>query len=759
MAVAPVSGSVSGSVNELGGEPEGVESASAAIPEQHTPFELTLASIAFPLPARCAFDAFHGLCLALAGAPQLAAVWTAGMVLADAALQHVYTRMGRTAAEADSDRGLRRLSVLTFLRTVLSYSAPVAFTVATRSEAGLALSAILIMLLTTLGVSLGWTSRAMFAAMVAPGVVAMGLIAFWILGPVHGAAVFLALMSLAATLMLIAMGTHKAISDWSQANTRTASAMIEMQAALERSEAAERRFRIAAQLAQLHVFEVDYQRRTLVSQGAESDFFDEPPTFESFTANPFGPIAPEDRERAEAAWQAYFDGGPPPHVLCRIDRADGREVWASAAGEVMAGADGRPQRLLCALHDVTELKRSELALIEAVDRAEAGSRAKSEFLATMSHEIRTPLNGVLGMTQAMARERLSKTQRDRLEVIRRSGESLLMLLNSVLDLSKIEAGKLELEEGEIDIAALARGAVDAFAAQAQEKGVALELEVAPEARALFVGDSARVGQIITNLVSNAVKFTESGSVTVRVEAPEGGLRLQVADTGIGISAAQRRGLFDKFVQADASTTRRYGGTGLGLAISQQLARMMGGEIALKSTPGAGSTFTVDLPLARRGAPAEVPQQAEPAPVEDGLAALRILAAEDNPVNQLVLTTLLQQIGVDATVVPDGAQALQAWRDADWDLILMDVQMPVMDGLCATEAIRAAEGKSGRRRTPIVALTANVMSHQVEAYRAAGMDEVVAKPIEVGALLRAMAGAMVREEAARTPTRAGRTRRR
>jgi signal transduction histidine kinase/CheY-like chemotaxis protein len=372
--------------------------------------------------------------------------------------------------------------------------------------------------------------------------------------------------------------------------------------------------------------------------------------------------------------------------------------------------------------------------------AEAANSAKSQFLANMSHEIRTPLNGVLGMVQAMAGDTLSDAQRDRLDVIRRSGQVLLAILNDVLDLSKIEAGKLTLEIAPFDLEELATGAVAAFTVMAKEKGVALELCVADEVRGAYLGDSVRVGQILYNLISNALKFTREGRVRVEIARPGRDLLICVTDTGIGIPADRLSSLFKKFEQVDVSTTRRFGGTGLGLAICRELIDIMGGEIGVTSKEGVGSTFSLILPLERIG-PADGLREVAPAtaiPARDvNETGLRILAAEDNSVNQLVLSTLLGQLGLAPTLASDGRAALEAWEAASWDVILMDMQMPIMDGLEATRAIRNREAATGRPRTPIIALTANAMAHQVQSYRAAGMDAFVAKPLEIGKLIAAL----------------------
>ena len=380
---------------------------------------------------------------------------------------------------------------------------------------------------------------------------------------------------------------------------------------------------------------------------------------------------------------------------------------------------------------------------EARRVADAANQAKSEFLATMSHEIRTPLNGVLGMVQAMAHDPLSDGQRARLKVIGQSGEMLLAILNDMLDLSKIEAGQLELEEVEFDLADLVLGMRATFEPLAAGKGLAFDVVVGDEVAGTWRGDALRVRQILHNLISNAVKFTPAGSVEVRVEPAEAGVRLSVTDTGIGVSPDQIERLFDKFVQADSSTTRRFGGTGLGLSICRELCSGMGGEIRAESEVGRGSRFIVDLPLARVGAgeaapPVEAAADAEPSSDE---APLRILAAEDNEVNQLVLKTLLGQVGLEPVMVANGEEAVAAWEAGNWDVILMDAQMPVMDGLTATRQIREREAATGRPATPIIALTANAMDHQVAGYLAAGMNGFVAKPIQVEQLFEAIAVAV------------------
>jgi len=394
------------------------------------------------------------------------------------------------------------------------------------------------------------------------------------------------------------------------------------------------------------------------------------------------------------------------------------------------------------------LRRTLDELVEARDAAEAANVLKSQFLANMSHEIRTPLNGVLAMAQIMDMGELGDVQRERLNVVRQSGEALLAILNDVLDLSKIEAGKMELELADLDLADIAKHAEAAYGEMASRKGLKLVVDLHDSAKGRRRGDAGRLRQIASNLLSNAMKFTERGEVrlTLMSEREDGQdmLHMVVSDTGIGIPAEKVPLLFQKFTQVDSSTTRRFGGTGLGLAICRELAGLMGGRIWVESQEGEGSAFHLVAPLPAAEAmsiPISRPTPAAPAGAP-GARALRVLAAEDNATNQLVLRTIMQTFGVDLTMVADGRQAVDAWAAGDFDLILMDIQMPVMDGVAATRTIREVEaqtlGKDGaRRRIPIIALSANAMTHQVKEYLGVGMDLHVAKPIELSKLHAAL----------------------
>ena len=523
--------------------------------------------------------------------------------------------------------------------------------------------------------------------------------------------------------------------------------ITEMVEAMDRTKRSEARLKLALEMADMHVFEMDLARGTLEKAGIEERFFETPQTFEALRADSLSPVHPDDRDQVAEQLKRHIEEGAPFSAEFRVNRPD-REVWAASVSQIDRNEAGDMVRFTGALRDITERKASERALLQAKEDAEAANRAKSTFLATMSHEIRTPLNGVLGMAQAMAADELCPVQRERLDVVRQSGETLLAILNDVLDLSKIEAGKLELEEVEFDVGELAQGAHAAFTAIANKKGLSFDLTVERSARGVYRGDSTRIRQIIYNLVSNGLKFTSQGEVRVVIARAGGVLNVKVRDTGVGIPQERLAHLFQKFEQADASTTRQYGGTGLGLAICRELASLMGGTISATSAPGKGTTFEVRLPIKYIGAasrkaaaPVAAPAAAPITSQGDGQPPLRVLAAEDNTVNQLVLKTLLHQIGVDPTVVDNGEDAVVAWETETWDLILMDVQMPRMDGPTATRRIRQLEVELGRERTPIIALTANAMSHQVAEYAAVGMDGFVAKPIEIGRLFAAMREAL------------------
>jgi signal transduction histidine kinase/CheY-like chemotaxis protein len=388
-----------------------------------------------------------------------------------------------------------------------------------------------------------------------------------------------------------------------------------------------------------------------------------------------------------------------------------------------------------------DVSRRSAELVRGREEAEAANAAKSAFLAMMSHELRTPLNGVLGMAHALETTSLDARQRGYLEVIGASGRSLLLILNDILDLSKIEAGKLEVEVVPFALTALLDSVAALWRAPAAEKGLELVLEIGPDVPAWASGDATRLRQVLTNLLSNAVKFTETGRVTLQAGYASGTLSFAVRDTGPGVAAEVQARLFEDFVQGDASTTRQFGGTGLGLSISRKLCRLMKGDLTVESPPGGGAAFTGAVQLGH------AEPQADQAPVADvELPPLRVLAVDDNASNRAVVQALLEAIGVSVMLAGDGAEALEMLTRHTVDLVLMDVNMPVMSGTEALRAIRR-DPAADIAALPVIALTAEAMAGDRERFLADGFDDHLAKPIQPDALLRVLGQVHVRSRAA------------
>ncbi|MDO1558485.1 ATP-binding protein [Brevundimonas sp. 2R-24] len=410
-----------------------------------------------------------------------------------------------------------------------------------------------------------------------------------------------------------------------------------------------------------------------------------------------------------------------------VEDIEARRDEVGGLARALSAAKARSDDLLRTLETRVQERTAEL------ERANA---AKTSFLTNMSHELRTPLNGVVALSELLKARQTEPEAREMAGLITASGRMLEQVVNDILDVSKIEAGQLKLETTPFSLRECLTRISELHRAAARAKGVELNCRISPDADGWYLGDPVRLTQILSNLLSNAVKFTERGAVTLTAKASPRGLRISVKDTGVGFDADAARRLFRRFEQADASITRKYGGTGLGLSISQSLAEMMGGDIQARSTPGKGSTFTLAVALT----PTEPPQGAAMAaqPVEfagDAPARPpRILLAEDHPTNQRVVALVLEQIGVDLTIVENGRDALDHAQASAYDLILMDVQMPEMDGLTATRAIRRFEAEVGRPRTPIVSLTANALPEHVKMSLEAGSDRHLAKPLRPDALI-------------------------
>jgi PAS domain S-box-containing protein len=529
--------------------------------------------------------------------------------------------------------------------------------------------------------------------------------------------------------------------------------ITEMVVSLERAERSERRLRLATELSDLAVWEMDYRDQKLETGGAMSDDMREGMTYASMT-NIWDAVHPADRAKAIALWDRHVETGEPYRAVHRLTQRDGPHIWVSVAAEAIRGVEGDIDRVVGVLRNIDREKRSETAMAKALAQAEAASRAKNEFLANMSHEIRTPLNGVMGIASVLGRADLSPEHREMVEIIESSAKTLEVLLSDVLDLARIEAGRLTLIDEPFDLAKALHVAAALFEPRALEKGLAFKSTISPAARAMVRGDVTRLRQVISNLLSNAVKFTDQGRVSLNVEAEQSEetvrLRLSVLDTGIGFDAETGQRLFQRFEQADGSITRRFGGTGLGLSISRSLAEAMGGTLSATSTPGRGSAFTLELELPRAAEilpqePAPPPTVSLPAPrasdeADVEAAAPRILLAEDHPTNRKVVSLILESVGVDLLCVEDGVEALAAFDAGRFDLILMDMQMPRMDGLTAIRSIRARERRSGLARTPILLLTANAMPEHAEASASAGADGHLTKPISANELIAAVTAA-------------------
>jgi len=530
-------------------------------------------------------------------------------------------------------------------------------------------------------------------------------------------------------------GLSQDITELARARDAARKGERRMRAARKEAMANAERLKLALKAADAGVYEIDHINKTfwcspefkrITGRGRAS--------YKGATQLRYPGFHPDDLEHVRESFRELHRGGRRSGEAfdARIVRPDGSERWVRLFHHLRVSKNGRWLKAAGLILDFDQRKRQELALLEAQRAAEAAGEAKSAFLANMSHEIRTPMNGVMGVLHLLKHENLSDEGRSMLDEALNCGAMLAELLNDVIDFSKIEAGRLELASEPVCPAQLAEGVVRLLKPIAQAKGLSLTLDGDLAALGWVRSDPVRLRQALFNLVGNAVKFTEVGYVKVRcVRTAEGRLRFEVEDTGVGIPDQVQARIFQRFDQGDASTTRRFGGSGLGLAITKKLAEMMSGVVGFTSKEGQGSTFWMEV---------DAPAAAAPLMAEDTfdqvLEGLRILVVEDNATNRMIATKMLEHLGASVETAPDGYQGVEAAARGGFDLVLMDVQMPGMDGVEAVRRIRALESPAAR--TPVVALTANVLSHQRHAYLEAGMDGVVGKPISPAALLTEIA---------------------
>ena len=506
------------------------------------------------------------------------------------------------------------------------------------------------------------------------------------------------------------------------------------------------RLKEAQRIAQLGSWELDLRTGELIWSDEIFRLFEIDKsrfgaTYEAF----LDAIHPDDRDRVNQAYTQSLESRAPYEISHRLRMSDGRIKWVHERCASDFDAEGKPLRSVGTVQDVTAQKLNEAALIEAKQSAESASRAKSEFLANMSHEIRTPMNAVLGLTQLVLDTELTHRQQDFLTKAHASARALLGILNDILDYSKIEAGYMSVEQIPFGLEQILEHMADLFGAQIEEKGLALFFEIASDVPAEILGDPLRLTQVLTNLVGNAVKFTERGEIHVKVEVAERNsaaqqLRFTVSDTGIGLSRAESERLFQPFTQADGTTTRKYGGTGLGLSICQRLVELMGGEIFASGVEGQGASFAFTIQAGVAPSPGKTQPPAQASVLTDevkfpqSLRGVRVLLVEDNALNRAMAAEFLKLRGASLTLARHGGEAVERVKSETFDAVLMDLHMPVMDGLEATRLIRELpQGES----LPIIAMTAAVLRADRDRSAAAGMVDFIAKPIDPDDMIRVL----------------------
>jgi len=491
------------------------------------------------------------------------------------------------------------------------------------------------------------------------------------------------------------------------------------------------RFEMSIEMANAAVFDYDVKEDIFVCNDRLHQIFGRTVAQQEVVTRPFKTlINAEDGSAVAAAWKQHLTGtidlfDEEMRIQCPTDET----LWIRVISQTRLGKDGTPENVTGFILDITDQKT-------ALERAEEANKLKSEFLTNMSHEIRTPLNGIIGAAQLLSRSNLDIDQKKNAELLTSSGHALLSIINDVLDISKIEAGLMEVESEPFDVGDLARQACDAVRGVAEQKGLAMGCTVASDAAGTYEGDAARLKQVLINLLGNAVKFTDQGVVALAVTAKkEQGLCFTISDTGPGIADDQMHVIFERFRQADGSNVRKYGGTGLGLAIAKDIVEMMHGRMGVESNRDQGATFWFTVPLARSARPIakSVAVENRPRPAAE---RMRILLAEDNATNQLIMQRALSDIDAEITIVENGRDALTRLRTEPFDLVLMDIQMPVMTGAEAIAALRGEKAPGTlNKEVPIIVVTADAMKGARERYIDLGADDYLSKPVDIPELRR------------------------
>lgn len=510
-------------------------------------------------------------------------------------------------------------------------------------------------------------------------------------------------------------------------------------------ESSKERMSFGMAITQMMIWELDFEMRETYIEGDWKHFFPQRPTFDSLTGGDSW-IHPSDREMLANKWRAHLAGGAPYTAEYRVTFADGNEIWHAASIRILKTVKGSPARAFAVIQDITARKHIEIKAMEAEQRALVAAAAKSDFLSNMSHEIRTPLNGVLAVSEVLARTELDERQGEMVRLISTSGKTLLRVMDDLVEFSRLEGDDISFEARPFELEEALRNTCEAARTRAEAKGLRFDAFISASCDGVYRADPVRIGQVLGNLLNNAVKFTEQGHISVSAgvdELPDGKtqLRLTVTDTGVGFAPELAERIFERFEQADISTSRRYGGLGLGLSIVKRLVELMSGQVSATSKQGEGSTFEAIIPISRDriaalGALTTV--AVEDFDTETSIENLRLLVAEDNPMNRRVVELLLAQSGLHITFAENGKEAVEKFSVGKFDLVLMDLQMPIMGGLAAMRAIREFEKATGRVPTPMLAVSANATDDHVHEAKEAGADDHVAKPIVRETLFEAIA---------------------